>query len=169
MRMCPPFCKISLIDVNCHVDKFTDNAEHTYFPCIHCVLCNRVGTRLTYCILPACVIGNHHVSTGGVCVQKKKKQEGKHMTALFSSHSIKSDTPVILSSIFSVPVVNDDGFSIYGCQNCLGSTCSLHDKFCKLRSMAEASYRNANTAGSFRFASCTLCFRQKWGAVIEET
>ena len=66
------------------------------------------------------------------------------MTALFTSHSIKAEIPVILSSIFAVPVAAGDGLSVYACRNCTASARSLHEKLHKLRAMAETSYKNAN-------------------------
>ena len=49
----------------------------------------------------------------GTCRFCRKRQEGKHMTALFSSSSLEKELPVMLSPTFEVPVDADDGISIY--------------------------------------------------------
>ena len=65
-----------------------------------------------------------------------KKQEAKHTTALFTGHSRKAGIPVLMGTIFDVnyprmPV--DITLPL------------LHAKLLKLRALAEASYRNAQT------------------------
>lgn len=79
-----------------------------------------------------------------VCRFCLKQQEGKHVTALFTLHSLKTKVPEMLSSIFAVPVIADDGLSAYVCRYCIASARSLNEKLLKLRAMAETSYRDAH-------------------------
>ena len=78
----------------------------------------------------------------------RKRQEGKHMIALFSSTSLEKELPAMLSSIFEVPVDADDGFPMYGCRNCMSSASSVYEKLNRLRSMANTSYREATCTGT---------------------
>ena len=68
------------------------------------------------------------------------------MTALFTPTSVKAGIPVVLSSIFAVPVAAGDGLSLHACRNCVASACSLHEKLKKLRAMADKSYREVQSA-----------------------
>lgn len=42
-----------------------------------------------------------------------KKQKGKHSTALFIGFSCKASIPVLMGTIFDIPVEADDGLSLY--------------------------------------------------------
>ena len=77
----------------------------------------------------------------------RKMQEGKYMTALFSSTSLGKELLAMLSTVFEVPVAAHDGFLMYACRNCMSSAKVVHDKLTRLRSMAKSSYREATCTG----------------------
>ena len=87
-----------------------------------------------------------------------KSQEGKHMTALFTANSIKKEFPIVLSSVFAVPVVVDDGYSTHCCRYCIASAISLHNKLSKLREMAKTSYGTVHRATGIAYGlyNCSL-------------
>ena len=87
-----------------------------------------------------------------ICRFCSKEQEQKHCVSLFSNNSVKQGLPQVLSYIFDV-VVDEDGRSRYGCQNCISTAKSLVSRLKQLRGMAQRNYADYDSVAGIRIAS----------------